>query len=120
MKKNLTCKERVTVIFYYFRRPEPKNVVSLNGRRHFSGVTSARQIRELAVFLSHRLEKIACMTELLQSAHDQWLITAKKDRVIMETESFESHRISELLSGQGYNESDYVLRVDYERKWGLL
>lgn len=120
-ENQLTCKQRVIFIFYYYRQPHwfTQYVVSLNKWHHAHEVTS-QSVRKLSTFLSVRLERIACMMELLQSAHNDWKITEKKDRILMETDSFEFNQALEILSAHGFIEDDYVLRVEYERKWGML
>lgn len=120
-ENQLTCKQRILFIFYYYRLPYrfAQNVVSL-GKGHRRREITSQSVRELGTALSIRLERIAGMLELLESAHNDWQITGKKDRILMETDSFEFNQALEILSGHGFIEDDYVLRVEYERKWGIL
>ncbi|MDF2910483.1 MAG: hypothetical protein K0Q56_1364 [Sporolactobacillus laevolacticus] len=60
------------------------------------------------------------MIEILQSAHEHWVVTGKRDRVILETDRFDVHLVVNALAEQGFPASDYQLFVEYERKWGIL
>lgn len=122
MKKDqLTCKQRVTVTFnFYPQYHQSDSVISLKKWHRQKNNLDSKSIRELGAFLSERLEHIAQMIEILQSVHEQWVVTGKRDRVILETDSFDVHLVVNALAEQGFLASDYQLFVEYERKWGIL
>jgi citrate synthase len=116
MKKNQwTCKQKICFIFEIF----PRHAMPFNKLRHIRQMNS-RSVRELNAFLSARLERIACMMDLLQKAHDHWIVYGKKDKIIMETDTYDFNEALNILSSHGFNKDDYILRVEYERKWGML
>ncbi|QPA32133.1 hypothetical protein ISX45_03815 [Anoxybacillus caldiproteolyticus] len=116
MKKNqCTCKQKICFIFEIF----PRHVMPLKKSLHTHQMNS-RSVRELNAFLSVRLERIACMMDLLQEAHDHWIVYGKKNKIIMETDTYDFGEALDILSSHGFNKDDYILRVEYERKWGML
>lgn len=121
MKANsLTCKQRVTIIFDFYHSSGRSDTAALNNWHRQSRHPDPASIRALAASLSERLEHIAGMIEILQSVHDQWAVTGKKDRIILETDSFDFHSVGVVLEEQGFQASEYQVFVSYERKWGML
>ncbi|KJR44235.1 hypothetical protein UF75_5380 [Desulfosporosinus sp. I2] len=77
-------------------------------------------VRNLNKFLTKRLERIATMMELLTEAHDDWAITGKKDYILLETETYDFNDAIKILKEQGFDGSEFILKVEYTRKWGVL
>jgi hypothetical protein len=122
MKKNqLTCKQKICFIFEIFPKQiwSLRNVMPLKKSLNIHQMNS-RSVRELNAFLSVHLERIACMMDLLQEAHDHWVVYRKKNKIIMETDTYDFSEALDILSSHGFNRDDYILRVEYERKWGML
>jgi flagellar biosynthesis/type III secretory pathway chaperone len=122
MKKNkFTCEQKICFIFEIF--PQQiwflRNVMPLKKSLNIHQMNS-RSVRELNAFLSVRLERIARMMDLLQEAHDHWVVYGKKNKIIMETDTYDFNEALDILSSHGFNKDDYILRVEYERKWGML
>lgn len=121
-KNQLTCIQNIRLIFNFFEKRDwltgeenPfKNITDKNK------VITPETIKNLSNFLSNRLSRIADMIEILQSAHNDWIITGKKDKIIMETNTFDFNDALDTLKNKGFNDDEYVLKVEYERKWGTL
>ncbi|MEJ9210852.1 hypothetical protein [Bacillus smithii] len=120
-KNQLTCNQKICFIFEFWDRQIwlPRKIKPLKRSYRFHQVNS-RHVRELQARLSVRLEKIACMMDILQEAHDCWMIYEKKNQIIMETDSFDFSEALDILSRHGFTNDDYILKVEYERKWGML
>lgn len=120
-KNQLTCIQNIRFIFNFFEKREwlPGEEPPLNNILYNSKITS-QSIRTLSAFLSNRLSRIAMMIEILQAAHEDWRIIGKKDKIIMETENFDFNDALTILANQGFNDDEYVLKIEYERKWGML
>ncbi|MBF7084286.1 hypothetical protein IT084_15135 [Desulfallas sp. Bu1-1] len=118
---NITCIQHAKFIFDFFEKREwaPGEESPL---KKITGVRKVEPgaVRNLGAFLSVRLDRIARMMEILLSAHDNWAVTGKKDRVIMETNSFDFNDAIRLLKEHGFHDDEFVLQVEYERKWGML
>ena len=121
-KTQLTCIQNIRFIFNFFEKRDwltgeenPfKNITDKNK------VITPETIKNLSNFLLNRLSRIADMIEILQSAHNDWIITGKKDKIIMETNTFDFNDALDTLKNKGFNDDEYVLKVEYERKWGTL
>lgn len=83
------------------------------------GVTPA-SLRESKDYLSHRFERVAAMMELLLEAHADWGLASRKDRVVMETDSFDFNQALQILREHGFRDDEFVLTMEYFRKWGVL
>ncbi|MEL7565785.1 MAG: hypothetical protein AAGU27_12960, partial [Dehalobacterium sp.] len=113
--------QRVRFFFYFFEkkdwlpgeRPPLNDIVKAKNLR-------SEAIRSLNKFLSNRLERIAKMMDLLMEAHDDWAVTGKKDSVIMETETFDFNQALQVLNQHGFQDDEFILKVEYTRKWGVL
>lgn len=118
---NETCIQRARFFFYFFEKkdwlpgekPPLKDIVRVKNLR-------PEAIRNLNKFLTTRLDRIARMMELLLEAHDDWAITGRRDRVIMETETFDFNNALQVLQENGFNDDEFILKVEYTRKWGVL
>ena len=118
---NETCIQRSRFFFYFFEkkdwlpgeRPPLKDIVKAKNLR-------PEAIRNLNKFLNTRLDRIARMMEVLLEAHDDWAITGKKDHVIMETETYDFNKALQVLKENGFNDDEFILKVEYTRKWGIL
>ncbi|WP_010632619.1 hypothetical protein [Sporolactobacillus vineae] len=111
----LTCKQSVTLIFDYYLLPG-----SAEDRSRSRNPVEPEALRKLGAAFSERIDRIAQMIEILQSVHHQWAITGKKDKIVLETDSFDFHSVRKVLEEQGFLLSEYQLLVTYERKWGIL
>ncbi|WKB34766.1 hypothetical protein QS257_12665 [Terrilactibacillus sp. S3-3] len=120
-KDRFTCTQKTCFIFEFF----PKQVqfhrkkAPLNSSRSPQR-TDSQSIRQLKRLLAERLERIACMIDLLQQTHENWMVTRKKDRVFMETKTYDFNDAVDRLANEGFRSDEYLLEVDYERKWGML
>lgn len=109
-----TCKQHLTIIFNF--EPPVTTLQDLQAMRQ----ADSRAIRQSAERVSLRYTHIASMLDILTALHDGWQISRKKDRLIMETDGIDYQDVKDNLSKQGFLPQDYQLRIDYERKWGLL
>lgn len=118
---NVTCVQIVRFFFDFFEKREwsPGEKQPLDNIVKAEKVTP-EAVRELNSFLTERLDRIATMMELLLNAHDNWAITGKKDKIIMETNSFDFNEALKLLKENGFNDDEFILKVEYQRKWGML
>lgn len=80
-KNQLTCNQKICFIFEIWDRQIwfPRKIKPLKRSSRFHQVNS-RHVRELKDRLSLRLEKIACMMDILQEAHDHWMIYEKRTK----------------------------------------
>jgi len=60
------------------------------------------------------------MMELLTEVHNDWAITGKKDYILMETESYDFNSALQILKDHAFDDSEFILKVEYTRKWGVL
>ena len=119
---NETCVQRARFFFYFFEKaswgpgenPPLKDIVK-------APKVEPQAVRNLNKFLNERLERIARMMDLLLDAHDDWAIAGKKDCILMETESYDFNDAVAILKNEGFfGNSDFILKVEYTRKWGVL
>ncbi|MCC9294183.1 hypothetical protein LN736_04775 [Clostridium sp. WLY-B-L2] len=109
----ITCIQNVRIIFKFFQPfPEASKLEDIE--------TVVESLRNLGHLLEQRFSRIASMVEILKSAHNDWKITSKKDRIIMETETFDFNYAVKMLTENGFKDEEYILKVEYERKWGML
>lgn len=120
-KDNETCVQRAKFYFHYFEKKEwlPSEQPVLDEIVNNKNLRP-EAIRNFNKSLSVRLDRIANMMEILLKAHEDWAITGKKDQVIMETESFEFNQALEILHQYGFHDDEFILKIDYTRKWGVL
>lgn len=77
-------------------------------------------IQALADYTAERMNRCVEMMKFLQSIHDHWDVTVRKDGVYMETENMIYEDILPKIKEAGFSENDYVLYSEYTRKWGML
>lgn len=118
---NETCIQRARFIFDFFEKNnwQAKEEPPLNKIVKSKNVQPGA-VRELNKFLTKRLDNIAAMMEVLLKVHDDWAITGKKDQIIMETETFDFNDAIQVLKEHGFSDEEYILKVEYSRKWGIL
>lgn len=118
---NVTCVQRARFFFYFYELKEwqPGEKPPLQDIVKTKEVTPDA-IRYFNRFLTHRLERIAKMMEILRSVNDDWATTGSKDYILMETESFDFHDATRILAEHGFCDDEYILKVDYTRLWGVL
>jgi hypothetical protein len=118
---NETCVQRARFFFYFFEKTDWKS----GEKPPLSDIVNVKRVEPKAVrnlnkFLTLRLDRIATMMELLMEAHDDWAITGKKDFILMETETYDFNDAINTLKKQGFEDSEFILKVEYTRKWGVL
>ncbi|WP_088228241.1 hypothetical protein [Desulfosporosinus sp. FKB] len=118
---NETCVQRVIIQFYHQNFPKLKN----KENKLITEVTLGKDIgpediRLWKNYLTERLERIAQMMEVLLEAHEDWAITGRKGFVQMETQSFEVNKVINVLSSHGFHKDEYIIKLEYTRKWGVL
>lgn len=121
MNNKLICIQNVRFIFSFFRKREryPRENIPLKSIIN-KNKTTHQSVRDLESSLSYRLLRIAGMIETLQSVHDEWITIEKKYKIIMETENFDFNDALEILKDKGFTDDEYILQIEYERKWGML
>lgn len=116
-----TCIQNVCFIFSYF---EKENWLLQKKGTSNKNITKNKitheSIRNLESLLSHRLLRIAGMVEVLQGTHDVWITTEKSYKIIMETAIVDFNEALAILRKNGFTDDEYILEIEYERKWGIL
>ncbi|MEB3100998.1 hypothetical protein [Ferviditalea candida] len=118
-RENTVCVQKVKIGFDFL--PEQRRrgeTLPLHGIS-MQHVTS-QSVRFFKDYLTERLERIAGMMELLASVHPGWTISGNKIKVVMETDSYDFNDALKLLRDHGYEDDEFSLQVEYERKWGML
>lgn len=87
---------------------------------HLKGQVLPDDVRAFSRAFCTRLDRIASMMEVLSAEHRDWLIAGKRDCVVMETESFDYSQAIQLLANSGFDALEYLVEVEYRRKWGVL
>lgn len=118
---NETCVQRARFIFNYYEKKEwlPGEKPPLVDIIKVKDVQPDK-LRSFAEFMHTRLNRIADMMDILLGIHNNWAITGWKDHILMETESFDFNDALKSLKQQGYYDDEFVLKVEYTRKWGVL
>lgn len=118
---NETCVQRARFYLYFFEKKDwqPGEKPPLQDIVKAKDV-KPEAIRNLNRFLTNRLERIARMIEILTEVHDDWAVTGWKDHILLETESFDFNNAIEVLKEHGFNDDEFILKVEYTRKWGVL
>lgn len=119
--KNDTCIQRVRFLFHFYEKREWQEgeTPPLNGILRGKNL-EPQAVRALRDFLNIRLDRIARMMDLLLDAHNNWAITGKADKVIMETQTFDFNEALKVLKKNDFQDDEFILEVEYDRKWGLL
>jgi len=118
---NETCVQRARFIFNFYEKhgvlpgekPPMVDIIKVKN-------VQPENLRYFAEFMHTRLNRIAEMMEVLLKVHDDWAITGWKDHILMETESFDYNDSLKALEEYGYHDDEFVLKVEYTRKWGVL
>jgi len=105
---NEICVQRSRFTFHYCEKNERLQDVQPANLRHY------------AEFMHTRLNRIADMMDILLKVHDDWAITGRKDHLLMETESFDFNDSLKALEEEGYQDDEFILKVEYARKWSML
>lgn len=116
---NETCVQSVRLIFNFFEKRLWQSDTD-SPIKFLIKDPGPAAVRDLNQFISGRLNRISAMMDLLLQVHSDWVITGKKDKVIMETKTLDYKQIEELFKCHGFIAQEYVLKVDYTRKWGVL
>jgi hypothetical protein len=116
---NETCVQRAIIELHYQSGGGHEGDKLMAGAV-MKGSIRPEDIRRYKDYLSSRLERIASMMDILLEAHDDWAITGRKGFVQMETQSFDFKDIIRVLNEHGFSEDEYVIKLDYTRKWGVL
>lgn len=147
-KNNETCVQRVKVVFFQPSDPMSGKPVKSHANRssgkfsgHLSGWLAGGlkrfpvlnrlnrepagsmedvTIRDAALLLPRKVEKINKMIRTLQDTHEDWSIYKAGNQIVLETTTLDFSNIAALLERNGFLHSEYDLRVEYERKWGML
>ncbi|SMB96691.1 hypothetical protein SAMN00017405_2391 [Desulfonispora thiosulfatigenes DSM 11270] len=106
---NITCVQRARFFFYYL---EKQDIIMRD--------PCAKSVRYYKDNLTDRLERVAQMMEILSDLHYDWAITAKKDFILFETTTLDFNIALEKLKQNNFTDDEFVLKVEYDRKWGLL
>lgn len=117
---NVTCEQRVRIFFLFFEKREWREGETPPLDGIIKEKVTPEAVLELRNFLNIRLERIAAMMRILLTAHNNWAITGKDDKIIMETQTFDFNDAAKALKEKGFYDDEYILQVEYERKWGLL
>ena len=117
---NETCVQRTLFLFYFKKKvwlpgekPPMEDIIKVKD-------VQPEALRYFAKFMHTRLNRIAEMMDILLKVHDNWAVTGWKDHVLMETESFDFNDAVKALANQGFHHDEFVLKVEYTRKWGVL
>lgn len=118
---NETCVQRARFFFYFFEKTDWKP----GEKPPLADIVKVKKVepeavRNLNKFLTLRLDRIATMMDLLMKAHDDWAITGRRDFILMETETYDFNDAINSLKKQGFDKSEFILKVEYTRKWGVL
>jgi hypothetical protein len=120
---NETCVQRAIIELHYQSSEKHKGDKLMAGTV-MKGEISPDDVRQYRDYLSSRLGRIASMMDILLEAHDDWAVTGRvtgrKGFVQMETQSFDFKDIIRLLNEHGFSEDEYIIKLDYTRKWGVL
>lgn len=121
-KENVTCIQRVKVVFPLHNDKQRKRLSS-----HFLGKKQNQPVQQMEkgtdhtmINSLHLLSKYFQMMNLLKKTHQDWLVYRTKKKLVMETTTFDESKVAEILTNNGFRNTDYRLEVEYERKWGML
>lgn len=117
---NETCRQSIRFSFLFFDTCEWGQTSTPWQRVCKDKAKTSEALREGKDFLSTRLERIAAMMEVLMRTHQEWIVTSRKDRVIMETDTLDFNQALQALREDGFRDKEFILTVEYTRKWGLL
>nr|WP_240985404.1 hypothetical protein [Acididesulfobacillus acetoxydans] len=118
--ENETCIQKVQLDFPFF-----SDCGWDQGTTPWQRLTKTRgltpdTLRQGQKFIMWRLERIASMMEILLDMHEDWQLVGQKDRILMETVSLDFNRALQVLRQNGFSDQEFILTVEYLRKWGML
>ncbi|WP_407313981.1 hypothetical protein [Desulfosporosinus sp. SB140] len=118
---NETCVQRVILYLYHqnFRGLKNKENKPITEVTLGKDITPTN-VREWKNYLTDRLERIAQIMDVLLKVHDDWAVTGRKGYVQLETQSFDFNDIIRILTEHGFQKDEYIIKLDYTRKWGVL
>lgn len=120
-KDNITCIQRAQFVLHFFESGEWREKKESPYERLVKNKkVRPEDIQELRCYTSERMARTEALFRLLLTLHDDWEVTAKKDCLILETETMDFEAIVPTLKTHGFSENDYVLYTEYTRKWGML
>lgn len=119
--KNVTCVQNAQFYLTFLEEGEwRRGEEPLPKRFRKLEHATSEDVRQLGVYLSRRMERVAGMMDVLTSIHDDWAITTNKEYVKMETVTMDFKDMLPYLFDAGFTENDYLLQAEYTRKWGVL
>lgn len=116
LKGQLVCNHKTCFIFHFLSN----DLRSFRRQDRFVKSSAAEIVDDWNTALSLRLGDISNMIRLLTAAHDSWRVLWKKDHIVMETDDYDFNDAVQVLYKHGYTDKNYILEVEYERKWGML
>lgn len=60
------------------------------------------------------------MMDILWDIHDDWALRSKKEYILMETKNLDFNVLLNALKEKGFSDDEFILKVEYDRKWGVL
>jgi len=115
-----TCVQSACFFFPFFESGEWRRLEKSPWKTIKKEEVTPDKLRELASYTERCISQCAAGMEFLQSIHDDWKVTFKKDGVWLETETMIFEDILPKLEEAGVSKNDYVLYSEYTRKWGML
>lgn len=117
---NETCIQKVRFSFALFGKGGCKEGDSPWRRLAKNRGITSDLLRESKEFLADRLERIAVMMELLLDEHEDWALASNRNQVVMETDTLDFNQALQVLKQHGFQDDEFILTVEYSRKWGVL
>lgn len=114
-KENATCIQRVKIVFPLCSDKKGKRLRINNSINKIEKI-SDRTITNSFTLLNRNNQ----INILLQNIHDDWFVYRTNKKLVMETTAFDFCEVIKMLSDNGFSDTDYILEVEYERKWGML
>lgn len=117
---NETCVQKVRFSFALFSKGGCKDSDSPWRRLAKNRGVTPDLLRESKDFLAYRLERIAIMMDLLLHEHEEWALASNQNQVVMETDTLDFNKALQVLKEHGFHDHEFILTVEYSRKWGVL
>lgn len=115
-----TCIQEACFFLPFFESGEWRTREKSPWQKFVKEEATPESLRNLAAYTGNRIQRSADVMEFLQSIHDDWTISPRKDGVFMETDTMIAEDILPKLDEAGFTGQDYVLYTEYTRKWGML
>ena len=120
-KDNITCIQRAQFVLHFYEGGEwRKKEESPYDRFIKKQQVTPDDLKALADYTTARMNRTQALFAFLLEIHDDWIITPKREGIILETETMDFEAIIPLLIEKGFTEEDYILYSEYTRKWGML